>query len=346
MIFRLAGVALVGGVIFLLVGFMGRVSEIKNIAVDDRPGTLISDESLEDISEASNQTMDIQDNSSADCFDGICKKRGAERFLTLCTTVKNSVHFIVEWIEFMRIQGVDRFIFYDDKSTDDLALLVPFYEKHAPELDLRILPMANDGMNHFSHILNLQDCLTSYGRSTEWLVNSDAGEFLFSPSYETLRTMLEDIPRLEKDKNVTIQHLHAPCHSFGAMGQVARSGYRLEQQPDGTVLYRNGCGEQLLINKVRRAPSRQRPGERELWGRLQASPACTCAAERFNVIGCHQHLGRSIMRPQHIKEVRAAGAAAQNAGSFGQAHSPSFRQSRSRSASPSLRHPSFPSPSS
>jgi hypothetical protein len=43
--------------------------------------------------------------------------------LTLCSMVKNDAPYIVEWIEFLRLQGVDRFILYDDGSADQLNLL-------------------------------------------------------------------------------------------------------------------------------------------------------------------------------------------------------------------------------
>ncbi len=35
--------------------------------------------------------------------------------------------YIVEWLEFMRLQGVTRFVIYDDNSTDGLHLLPALY---------------------------------------------------------------------------------------------------------------------------------------------------------------------------------------------------------------------------
>jgi hypothetical protein len=37
--------------------------------------------------------------------------------LTVCTMAKYEVAYIVEWVEFMRIQGVQQFVVYDDNIT-------------------------------------------------------------------------------------------------------------------------------------------------------------------------------------------------------------------------------------
>jgi hypothetical protein len=320
-----SGVVLAGGLILLLFfgGIFNPVSDkatdvgVTSEMVDVQPNKTakivkaepkISTADAKSASSAASQGIKGENSDDlggcAKDSDGRCKtKEKLEKILTLCTTVHNSVHFIVEWIEFMRIQGVDRFVLYDDQSTDGLSSLVEFYQQRDPELDLHVLPLASDGKNHKSHSINLQDCLTTFRNSTEWIINSDADEFIFSPAYKSLRAMLQDIPRMEQAKNTTVQHIHVSCSRFGAMGQRNRAEYRLERQGDGTILYRNGCGEQLLINKVRRAPTRT-VHERELYDRMQASSACTTTAKRNGILGCTQHLGKTIFRPRHVKEVR------------------------------------------
>jgi hypothetical protein len=229
-------------------------------------------------------------------------------FLTLCTTVRNNVHFIVEWIEYMRMQGVDRFIIYDDESTDSLPLLVPFFRQKDPGLDIHVQPRIINETQYHRQIVSLQHCLDSYGGSTEWLLLSDTDEFFYSPSYPTFRSMLEDIPNLEKEKNVVVQHIHAQCSRFGSSGQVRRQQYRFEQLHNGTVVYRNGCGEQLLVNQVLRGPdptSYRKDGEKEKkrFDRLRASPVCTNTANRTGTIGCHFDPGKSVIRTRHVTGV-------------------------------------------
>lgn len=140
-------------------------------------------------------------------------------FLTLCTTVRSNVHFIVEWIEYMRMQGVDRFIIYDDESKDDLALLIPFYRQKDPSLDIRVLPRVINTSHYHRQVVSLQHCLETYGPSTEWLLNSDTDEYVYSPSHATFRAMLEDIPRMERERGVVVQNLHFYCSRFGSSGQ-------------------------------------------------------------------------------------------------------------------------------
>ena len=42
-------------------------------------------------------------------------------FMTICTMVKNEAKYVREWVEFHSLLGVDRFVLYDNDSTDSLA---------------------------------------------------------------------------------------------------------------------------------------------------------------------------------------------------------------------------------
>ncbi|GAU90650.1 hypothetical protein RvY_03039-2 [Ramazzottius varieornatus] len=43
--------------------------------------------------------------------------------ITICSYVRDTLPHVLEWIEFHRLQGVDKFMLYDDGSTDTTALL-------------------------------------------------------------------------------------------------------------------------------------------------------------------------------------------------------------------------------
>jgi hypothetical protein len=116
--------------------------------------------------------------------------------LTLCTTVKNNVHFIVEWIEYMRIQGVDRFVIIDDDSTDNLHLLPKFYARKDPALNVTVTPKIQRGLEFGGQSHNLQHCVDTHHNISEWILISDTDEYLYSPSHGTLRQMLEALPQL------------------------------------------------------------------------------------------------------------------------------------------------------
>ena len=258
-------------------------------------------------------TMNVNDSDSCEGTSaGSCntKKDGVNKdsFLTLCTTVRNNVHFIVEWIEYMRIQGVDRFVIYDDESTDNLSLLIPFYQQRDPALDITVRPRIINESNYHRQLVSLQHCLETYGKQTEWLLVSDTDEYFYAPSHPTFRAMLEDIPRMEKEKNVVVQNIQIDCSRFGSSGRLRRHQYRFELLPNGTVIYSNGCGEELMVNQVQRAPdhSSYRKGkkkERKLFEKLRNDPVCTRTAEKNGAIGCHYDPGKSVHRPRHVTEV-------------------------------------------
>ena len=229
-------------------------------------------------------------------------------FLTLCTTVRNNVHFIVEWIEYMRIQGVDRFVIYDDESTDTLPLLVPFYRQRDPSLDIVVRPRIINESNYHRQLVSLNHCLQTYGKNTEWLLLSDTDEYVFAPLHPTFRAMLEDIPRMEQEKNVVVQHIHIDCSRFGSSGQRRRQQYYFERLSNGTIVYRNGCGEQLLVNQVLRGPNpagyrKGKHKEQKMFERLRAAEVCTRISKKTGAIGCHYDPGKSVHRPRYVTEV-------------------------------------------
>ena len=255
MILRLVGALSAAGLILFLSGvFDNKIEEQVPLSAPKLLKVSGNSESQVLAIHPKGDGAEDSDSSDQKCSNGACTAPG---FLTVCTTATNSVHFIIEWIEFMRIQGVDRFIIYDHDSTDNLSLLTPFYHQRDPTLDIHVLPRATDADDHHSQMISFQHCLETYGGSTEWLLNSDTDEFIFSPSFDTLRAMLAAIPAMELERNVSVHHVHIPCSRFGAGGRARRFQHRLERRDDGAIAYRNGCGEQLLNNQVPfpRAPS-------------------------------------------------------------------------------------------
>jgi hypothetical protein len=217
----------------------------------------------------------------------------------LCTTVKNDVAYIVEWIEFMKLQGVQRFIIYNDEATDGLDLLNKFYENRSTYFHVHVIPRA--GRPRYQ-LVSFQHCIDHYGSSTEWILISDTDEFVYSPAYITLKSMLLDMPRLEQESGGNITWIYAECSRFGSNGQKRRFQYRLVEQPDGSVKYVNGCGVQMVLNHTRRAPHLAHPKEHELAVRLKSSEMCTKHREN-DALGCNHGHGKSLFRPEHILEV-------------------------------------------
>lgn len=61
--------------------------------------------------------------------------------ITICAKMYNSLPYVFEWIEFHRLQGVDRFVIYDDESDDDTLLLDEFYAKRKLRGLIEIVPI-------------------------------------------------------------------------------------------------------------------------------------------------------------------------------------------------------------
>jgi hypothetical protein len=235
--------------------------------------------------------------------------------LTLCTTVKDNVHFIVEWIEYMRIQGVDRLVIADDDSTDNLDLLKRFYQRVAPDFDLRIFPRLQPGIEYGGQPRNLQHCVDTFRNLSDWILVSDTNEFLYSPSHGTLRRMLQALPALEQAHGILVDSIYAPCYRFGSGGRRRRFQYRLEAAPDGAVAYRGcwaaGRRPELMLRQTRRGPlhSSYQAGaaaETALNERLRGSPACREAELRNGGMTCEPGPGKTLFRPSLVEKARAA----------------------------------------
>jgi hypothetical protein len=244
-------------------------------------------------------------------------ERSSQHLLTLCTTVRDNVHFIVEWIEFMRLQGVDQFVIYDDRSRDNLTLLEKFYRQRDPGLTLHILKGRKGGKGFGQQFASLQHCLETFRNSTDWMLLSDTDELLYSPSHGTLRAMIEDMPRIERDYGFAADNIYAKCHRFGSSGQRRKFQYRLVEAADGTVHYRTRCGgrdgsPQLMINQVRRGPFPEKestfraspPEELRLHKELVAGPACTRVRNvTRGTLWCDSGPGKSLFRAALVAKV-------------------------------------------
>ena len=88
----------------------------------------------------------------------------------------NQAHYIVEWIEFNRIQGVDLIVIYDDDSGDDVAGLVDALYTSHNETWVIVRPRPSI---HGDIRTTVKHCLHTYGPRTEWLGLYDVDEYIF-----------------------------------------------------------------------------------------------------------------------------------------------------------------------
>jgi hypothetical protein len=182
-------------------------------------------------------------------------KPGQKFLLTACTMVKEEAPYIVEWIEFLRLQGVERFIIYDDDSADNITLLNDLYAQNFPESYVHVIRRIYAG----HQAACFQHCVQTFGKDSTWILIADVDEFVYSPTYGTLKNMLEELPKIEAQQKRRVDVIHANCTRYSTIGadgvsQQNRFQYVLERRPDGKAAYRNGCGLQAITSHTRRGP--------------------------------------------------------------------------------------------
>ena len=222
--------------------------------------------------------------------------------LTLCTMIKNDAPYVVEWIEFMRLQGVDRIVMYDDGSKDNLTLINELYRQKDPDAHVYVVKGPdNEKVGIWQRLpFVINDCHTRYTNSTKWMMIADTDEFIYAPYYGTIRKLLEAVPALEKLQRHNLTSFGAPCTIFGSSGRKHRFQYKLVQDPTtGKVSYVNKCGLQLMINNVLRGPDIYRnTSEKELQENIASSIDVCKSVNAWG--GCMHGQGKTIFRPERV----------------------------------------------
>jgi hypothetical protein len=122
----------------------------------------------------------------------VCKKWK----MVACAMIQNETAYLMEWIEFHRMQGVDHFVLYTYFSSD-LPEYIPMVYEAAKILGIvdviparffaedpnRNLTLADYAQNRE---WSMVDCNVRYGSQAEWLLLMDAGHFVYSPKYKNI----------------------------------------------------------------------------------------------------------------------------------------------------------------
>lgn len=113
---------------------------------------------------------------------------------TLCVAaiMRNEGPYLAEWIDFHQLCGVERFILYDNESTDDTArILQPYLARGV----VTLVPWPHYNARSRRPELQFEayaHALTLMRGQTRWLAFIDLDEFLFSPTGSDLPTVLHD----------------------------------------------------------------------------------------------------------------------------------------------------------
>jgi Glycosyltransferase family 92 len=103
--------------------------------------------------------------------------------LAVCAIFRDEARYLAEWVTFHRLQGVERFWLYDNRSTDDWRSAL------APELASGIVTVTSwpDVPGQLSAYV---DCLERHRDDARWIAFIDLDEFLFSPTGRSLSEIL------------------------------------------------------------------------------------------------------------------------------------------------------------
>ena len=103
--------------------------------------------------------------------------------ITICAIFKNEARYLLEWIGFHRMIGVDHFVLYDNASIDGGPALLrgsPF-ARHVTLIDW---PMPNGQLPAYA------DFIANHARRFTWAAFIDLDEFIHPLEAETLRPLL------------------------------------------------------------------------------------------------------------------------------------------------------------
>jgi Glycosyltransferase family 92 len=172
--------------------------------------------------------------------------------LAVCAIFRDEARYLAEWVNFHRIQGVERFYLYDNRSTDD------WRTELEPEIDAGIVevqhwPFVPGQRSAYDH------CLEHHREDARWIAFIDIDEFLFSPTGRPLPEVLRDF---DLHPGVVVN-----WRIYGTNG--------FEQPPDG-----------LVIENYLRRPRDDYPGNG--WMKSIVNPRrtlCARSAHHFKLRG-------------------------------------------------------------
>lgn len=118
-------------------------------------------------------------------------------YLAVCAIAKNEGEYFVEWLEWHRNHGVEKFYIYDNESTDDTCeVLAPYIDSGL--VDYVYFP------GRKRQLAAYDDCFERHRTETRWLAVIDLDEFIVPIQDKTIPDFLH---RMENYSSVEINWL-------------------------------------------------------------------------------------------------------------------------------------------
>jgi hypothetical protein len=161
-------------------------------------------------------------------------------YLSVCGCLGYDAPYLLEWVEFHRLVGVERFFLYNNGDRDtQRELLAPYVEDGIVVLkEWRVHPAPQ--MPAFRH------CLKNHREESRWIAFIDTDEFLFSP---TGRPLPEVLVEYEQWPGVGV------CRAFfGTSGHRTKpAGLVIESYLRRLTQHRGGTFVKSIIDPTRAA---------------------------------------------------------------------------------------------
>eukprot|EP01054_Gregarina_sp_Poly1_P004484 Gregarina_sp_Poly_1__4483@NODE_240_length_10883_cov_144_711446_g211_i0_p2_GENE_NODE_240_length_10883_cov_144_711446_g211_i0NODE_240_length_10883_cov_144_711446_g211_i0_p2_ORF_typecomplete_len785_score101_01Glyco_transf_92/PF01697_27/2_9e21Glyco_transf_92/PF01697_27/7e03Glyco_transf_92/PF01697_27/9_5e03Glyco_tranf_2_4/PF13704_6/1e10_NODE_240_length_10883_cov_144_711446_g211_i045646918 len=163
-------------------------------------------------------------DASSQTLGSIGSKRASKHEmhrLIMCAKVGNEIPYLPEWIEFHRIQGFTKFVFYVDdipvepvrriNSNQILALrnlyeqlgdfglvevysLTPIFESEMSQLmDPTLYSKETVPLHRLSQQTMLKHCWENYKLHTEWIAHIDVDEFIYAPKHQSISEFMKSM---------------------------------------------------------------------------------------------------------------------------------------------------------
>lgn len=114
--------------------------------------------------------------------------------LAIFSIFQNEAPYMVEWLEFHKLQGVEHFYLYNNKSTDNFRKVLEPYIKDKV-VTLRDWSYSYEDGDHAAWITiqsdAYMDCIQLRKKEATWIAFIDLDEYLFCPSGEKLPSFLK-----------------------------------------------------------------------------------------------------------------------------------------------------------
>jgi Glycosyltransferase family 92 len=114
-----------------------------------------------------------------------------QNYLTICAIFRNEANWLAEWVEYHLLTGVDKFLLYDHRSSDDWqSVLAPYIQEGVVE----VIPWSHESeWIQLAQPRAYKDAIRRLKEKSTWVAFMDIDEFLVPKNDENLPAILSGL---------------------------------------------------------------------------------------------------------------------------------------------------------